>query len=97
MTLGLVLGLCRNVYCRQSWMLLLLVFNQIFLSYNKYRQPTYIFTIDITCCSLHISPGLKGHDFKAFSCSIDSFFMPIRRYGLVAFYDIRPRDGVGLF
>jgi len=39
---------------------------------------TCIFTIDITCCSLHIAPRLKGHDFKAFSCSVDSFFMPIR-------------------
>jgi len=39
---------------------------------------TCMFTIDITCCSLHIAPGLKRHDFKAFSCSIDSFFMPIR-------------------
>jgi len=37
---------------------------------------TCIFTIDITCCSLHIAPRLKGHDFKAFSCSIDSFFTP---------------------
>jgi len=27
MTPGLVLGLCRNVYCRRSWILLLLVFN----------------------------------------------------------------------
>jgi len=39
---------------------------------------TCIFTIDITCCSLHIAPGLKGHDFKAFSCSTDSFFLPVR-------------------
>jgi len=39
MTQGLVLGLCRNVYCRRSWILLLQVFNQIFLSYNTGRSP----------------------------------------------------------
>jgi len=41
-----------------------------------------MFTTDITCCSLHIAPGLKGHDFKAFSCSIDSFFMPVRLHNI---------------
>jgi len=55
---------------------LLLVFNQIF--YHIINTGTCIFTIDITCCLLHIAPGLKGHDFKAFSCSIFVlFFMPI--------------------
>jgi len=44
----------------------------------KMTFVTCIFTIDMTCCSLHIAPGLKGHDFKAFSCSTDSFFMSIR-------------------
>jgi len=42
--------------------------------YHIINTDTCIFTVDITCCSLHIAPGLKGHDFKAFSCSIDSFF-----------------------
>jgi len=49
MTPGLVLGLCRNVYCS---ILLLLVFNQIF--YHIINTGTCIFTIDI--CSLHIAP-----------------------------------------
>jgi len=43
MTLGLVLDLCRNVYCRRSWVLLFLVFHQIFLSYNKYRYIMYMY------------------------------------------------------
>jgi len=46
--------------------------------FPKMTIGTCMFTTDITCCSLYIAPGLKGHDFKAFSCSIDSFFMPIR-------------------
>jgi len=70
MTPGLVLGLCRNIYCQRSWILLLLVFNQIFLSLYFHHHHHIIITIiiiiitttttDITCCSLHIAPGLKG-------------------------------------
>jgi len=88
MTPGLVLGLCRNVYCRRIWILLLLVFSQIF--YHIINTGTCIFTIDITCCSLHVAPGLKVHDFKASRCSIDSFFMPIRRWKLFLKFLPRP-------
>jgi len=42
MTPGLVLGLCRNVYCRRSWVLLLLVFNQIF--YHIIKLPVHVFS-----------------------------------------------------
>jgi len=46
--------------------------------YHILNTGTCIFAIDITCCSLHIAPGLKEHYFKTFSCSTDSFFMAIR-------------------
>jgi len=47
-----------------------------FLSYNKYRYMYFHHCHHLLFTSYRT--WTKRHDFKAFSCSIDSFFMPIR-------------------